>query len=160
MQLIYVSISPTSLTALQLCWNYYLLWPLLLPHSLSRTLSHMAGVPRASFVISSFSEQWLIMVGITILACGFLAYVIYDAVVVTAADLLHRLLMVSPVLLVLAVHWLSTVPPANRLNFPMPGSEPDAIHRAGTSPWGLAVLLLLLFLLISYQPSLHGLFFW
>ncbi|KAL6341343.1 hypothetical protein AAG906_032461 [Vitis piasezkii] len=105
--------------------------------------------PQIKLLISNFSEQWLIMVGMTILVCGFLAYVIYDAVVVTAADLLH----------LLAVHWLSTVPPANRLNFPMPGSEPNAIHRAGASPWGLAVVLLLLFFLISYQPSLHGLIF-
>ena len=136
---------------------------LALPHclslSLSPPLSHMAAGPRSSFLISNFSEQWLIMVGMAILVCGFLAYVIYDAVVVTAADLLHRLLMISPVLLVLAVHWLSTVPPADRLNFPMPGSEPNAIHRAGASPWGLAVVLLLLFFLISYQPSLHGLIF-
>ncbi|KAJ6430723.1 hypothetical protein OIU84_018268 [Salix udensis] len=41
---------------------------------------------------------------------------------------------------------------AGSLAFPIPGSEPGAIHRAGGSPWGVAFVLLLLVFLISHQP--------
>ncbi|KAL5765209.1 hypothetical protein ACOSP7_017492 [Xanthoceras sorbifolium] len=106
---------------------------------------------------SSFtvSEQWLLMAAAT-LVCGFLGYLAYDAVMATASELLQRLLVISPLLLIFAVHWLSS---GTQLSLPIPGSEPDAIHRAGGSPWGVALLVLLLFFLISYQPSLHGLIF-
>ena len=89
-----------------------------------------------------------------VFACGFVGYVIYDAVMATASELLQRLLVISPLLLVIVLHWLST---GSQFNIPMPGSEPAAIHRAGGSPWGVAFLLLMLFFLISYQPSLIGL---
>ncbi|XP_027343587.1 uncharacterized protein LOC113856110 [Abrus precatorius] len=101
----------------------------------------------------SFSEHWLIMAA-TALICGFVGYIVYDAIMATASELLQRLLVISPLLLIIIVHWLST---GTQLSFPMPGSEPGAIHRAGGSPWGVAFVLLLLFFLISYQPSLHHL---
>ncbi|GKV21741.1 hypothetical protein SLEP1_g31693 [Rubroshorea leprosula] len=106
---------------------------------------------------SSFtrSEQWLLTVA-TALVCGFLCYVVYDAIMATASELLQRLLVISPLLLVIVVHWLST---GSSLSIPMPGSEPGAIHRAGGSPWGVAFVLFLLCFLISYQPSLHNLIF-
>nr|KYP41098.1 hypothetical protein KK1_037548 [Cajanus cajan] len=92
--------------------------------------------------------------GATALVCGFVGYLVYDAVMATASELLQRLLVISPLLLIIIVHWLST---GTHISFPMPGSEPSAIHRAGGSPWGVAFLLLLLFFLISFQPSLHHL---
>ncbi|KAK9755073.1 hypothetical protein RND81_01G000600 [Saponaria officinalis] len=43
------------------------------------------------------------------------------------------------------------------LRFPRPNH--DSIYRAGGSPWGVALLLLLLFLMISYHSSLASLWF-
>ncbi|KAG6783453.1 hypothetical protein POTOM_012902 [Populus tomentosa] len=103
----------------------------------------------------TLSEQWVLMAA-TIFVCGFLGYVVYDAVMATASEMLQRLLVISPLILIISVHWLSS---GSQFNIPIPGSEPGAIHRAGGSPWGLAFVLLLLFFLISYQPSLLGLFF-
>ncbi|PSS14513.1 BLOC-1-related complex subunit like [Actinidia chinensis var. chinensis] len=104
---------------------------------------------------SILPEHWYLMAAVALIGACF-GYVVYDAVMSTAAELLQRLLVISPLLLVIAVHWLSS---AHRLNIPVPGSEPNAIHRAGGSPWGIAIVLLLLVLLISYQPSLIGLVF-
>ncbi|GMY16181.1 Transmembrane protein [Fagus crenata] len=115
----------------------------------------MASAPRSRTSSLSLSEMWLLMAAITFI-CVFLGYVIYDAIMATASELLQRLLVISPLLLVIAVHWLSA---GSHLSLPMPGSEPGAIHRAGGSPWGVAFVLLLLLFLISYQPSLHGLIF-
>lgn len=103
----------------------------------------------------NLSVQWL-LTGATILLGGILGYVVYDAVMATASELLQRLLVISPLLLVISVHWLSS---GSRFSLPVPGSEPGAIHRAGGSAWGVAVVLLLLFFLISYQPSFNGLLF-
>ncbi|XP_054776573.1 uncharacterized protein LOC129297489 [Prosopis cineraria] len=97
----------------------------------------------------SFTEHWL-LVAATALICGSVSYIIYDAVMATASELLQRLLIISPLLLIIVVHCLSS---GTQLNFPMPGSEPAAIHRAGGSPWGVAFVLLILFVLIAYQPS-------
>ncbi|GKV45947.1 hypothetical protein SLEP1_g52971 [Rubroshorea leprosula] len=115
----------------------------------------MASPPRSGTLSFNLSEQWLLMAA-TVLVCGFLGYVVYDAIMATASELLQRLLVISPLLLVIVVHWLSS---GSNISFPMPGSEPGAIHRAGGSPWGVAFVLFLLCFLISYQPSLHDLIF-
>ncbi|KAE9610533.1 hypothetical protein Lal_00029675 [Lupinus albus] len=101
----------------------------------------------------SFSEHWLLLAAIALIF-AFLGYIVYHAIMATASELLQRLLLISPLLLIIIVHWLST---GTHLRFPMPGSEPSAIHTAGGSPWGVAFVLLLLFFFISYQPSLHNL---
>ncbi|XVF19176.1 hypothetical protein REPUB_Repub11eG0087500 [Reevesia pubescens] len=93
---------------------------------------------------------------VTILVCGFLGYVIYDAIMATASELLQCLLVISPLLLVVVVHWMST---GSNLKFPMLVLEPGAIHRAGGSPWGVAFVLLLLFFLICFKPSFHDIIF-
>lgn len=101
------------------------------------------------------AENWAIMILILVL-CGILGYIIYDAVMVTASELLQRLLMISPLLIVITVHWISTKPSSSCLSFLLPGSNPGDIHRAGGSPWGVAVVLIILCVLISYQPSLQS----
>nr|GFA53357.1 transmembrane protein [Tanacetum cinerariifolium] len=100
-------------------------------------------------------DQWFIPI-VAIVLIVVLGYVVYDVVKSTAAEMLQSLLMISPLILIIVVHWLST---PDRFSIPMPGSEPGAIHRAGASPWGLTVILALLVFLISYQPSLHGFLF-
>ncbi|KAG2675705.1 hypothetical protein I3760_12G017900 [Carya illinoinensis] len=107
---------------------------------------------------SSFSpsDQWFLMTA-TICICAYMVlYVIYDAIMATVSDFMQRLMVISPLLLVIAIHWLSTG--RHLISLPIPGSEPGAIHRAGGSPWGLTFVLLLLFFLISHHiTSLHGL---
>ncbi|KAM7279881.1 hypothetical protein ACFE04_007015 [Oxalis oulophora] len=80
-------------------------------------------------------EQWVLITGAAGLVCLFIGYVLYEAVMATAYELLQRLLVISPLLLIIAVHWLSS---GSHLSLPIPGSEPGAIHRAGGSPWGVA----------------------
>ncbi|KAL1808646.1 hypothetical protein DCAR_0728261 [Daucus carota subsp. sativus] len=109
----------------------------------------------ASSTTSSL-EQWYLKAAI-IVACSVLGYLVYDAIMSTAAELLQRLLIISPLLLVFLVHLLST---PNQVSISVPGSEPDAIYGAGGSPWGIAMLLLLLYFLIMYQPSFNALVFY
>ncbi|KAK2996777.1 hypothetical protein RJ639_041266 [Escallonia herrerae] len=66
------------------------------------------------------------------------------------------MLMICPVLLLLVVHWLSS---EDRESVPFVISLPerDSFHRAGGSPWGVALLLVFLLYMISYQTSLQEL---
>ncbi|XP_068663104.1 uncharacterized protein [Aristolochia californica] len=116
--------------------------------------------PHVSSTFEGYSYQPLLAVASLALLCFFfLWYVVYEAIMVTAAEQLKRLLVVLPLLILVVVHWLSAVPPSSQYSFAVPDYEPGAIHRAGGSPWGLALVLLLLFFLISYQPSFQRLSF-
>lgn len=112
---------------------------------------------------SSRRQNYWSFKALLIMLCFLIGYIIYDVIMATAAELFQRLLIISPLLIIFVVHWLSptsTAPPSSSLvGFLFPGSDPDDIHRAGGSPWGVAFLLIVLFFLISYQPSFYGLLF-
>lgn len=57
-------------------------------------------------------------------------------------------LMLSPLLLLIVVHCLS-----NGIPVIMPLPERGALHRAGGSPWGVALLLVFLLFMISHHSS-------
>ncbi|KAA0042234.1 uncharacterized protein LOC105436341 [Cucumis sativus] len=81
----------------------------------------------------SFSDQWLLAT-IALIIFGFLAYAVYDAAVASASEVFQRLVVVSPLLLVVAVHWLSLGRDGGYNNN----------HSAVGFPWGVGFLLLLL----------------
>uniref|UniRef100_A0A7C8Z429 Uncharacterized protein n=1 Tax=Opuntia streptacantha TaxID=393608 RepID=A0A7C8Z429_OPUST len=91
----------------------------------------MGFVPRSG---SRRHENWVLMIMLILLG-GIFGYIIYDVVMSTASELLQRLLIISPLLIVIAVHWLSRMPASSSLSFLLPGSNPGDIHRAGGSPW-------------------------
>ncbi|CAN6477198.1 unnamed protein product [Victoria cruziana] len=64
-------------------------------------------------------------------------------------------LMVSPLVLLLVVQWLSGSE-RRWLPYLFPLLERDSIHWAGSSPWGVVVLLVVLMFMISYQSYFHG----
>ncbi|KAI4383668.1 hypothetical protein MLD38_009477 [Melastoma candidum] len=101
----------------------------------------------------NFSEQWIVT-AVSVLLGGIFGYIVYGAVMATASELLQRLLVISPLLIIILVHWLSS---DDQLSIPIRGSEPGAIHRAGGSAWGVALVLMLLIALITFQPVLNGL---
>jgi hypothetical protein len=59
----------------------------------------------------------------------------------------HVLLLASPLALLGAVRLLSAT---------LPVPERDSIHRAGGSPWGVGLLLMLILVMVSYQSKLQG----
>ncbi|MQL74955.1 hypothetical protein Taro_007326 [Colocasia esculenta] len=67
--------------------------------------------------------------------------------------LLHHLKLaavLSPILLLLALHWLSSVG-SGRLPLLLPLPERESLHRAGGTPWGVGMLLVFLVVMVSYQ---------
>lgn len=81
---------------------------------------------------------------------GFTWYINYESIFEGLFDQIKLLLMVSPLILLMVVHLLSSL---ERSLFFLPFPEQDAIHRAGSTPWGVGLLLVLLLFMISYQSD-------
>ncbi|KAF3782849.1 hypothetical protein EJ110_NYTH17796 [Nymphaea thermarum] len=106
--------------------------------------------------VDSLSPPPLPFIFIFVIAVLFLSlssYSAYSSQVHSAMNQLNLLFFVLPVLLVLLVRSVSA---NGRLAFRGPRWERESIHRAGSSPWGVALLLLLLLLMVSYQSSFHS----
>ncbi|KAK9161577.1 hypothetical protein Syun_007918 [Stephania yunnanensis] len=79
-----------------------------------------------------------------------------EAVTEAVTDLLSPLgLLLLPVLLLVAIHFLSSSDRLLSSLFSSTG-QPDSIHRLSGSPLGVALLLLLLLLLLYHRVSLFG----
>ncbi|KAJ8747700.1 hypothetical protein K2173_014383 [Erythroxylum novogranatense] len=87
---------------------------------------------------------------ILFLVLGFSWYINYESMFEDLANQVKLFLMLSPLLLLLVVQFLSSGFP-----FFVPFPERDSLHRAGGSPWGVALLLVFLFFMISFQSSFH-----
>ncbi|OWM69253.1 hypothetical protein CDL15_Pgr025440 [Punica granatum] len=85
---------------------------------------------------------------------GFSWYINYESMFEDLETQLKLFLMACPLVLLLLVHLLSNEerPWVPALAF-LP--ERDSLHRAGGTPWGVAALLVLLLVMVSYQSSLH-----
>ncbi|CAO2837182.1 unnamed protein product [Amaranthus hypochondriacus] len=90
---------------------------------------------------------------VVLLFLGFSWYVNYESMFEDVMDQVKLILMVFPVLLLLAVHWLSSTEDRRMYFIPLP--EQDSIHRAGGSPWGVGLLLVFLMFMISYHTSIR-----
>ncbi|PON52400.1 Small heat shock protein HSP [Trema orientale] len=95
---------------------------------------------------------------ILLMFVGFSWYSNYESVIESALDQIKLVLMLSPLVLLLAVHLLANVETgARRAGFStfIPLPQRDSLHRAGGTPWGVGFLLVLLFFMISYQSALQ-----
>jgi hypothetical protein len=88
---------------------------------------------------------------------GFSWYTSYESAAESFANQARVLLLASPLALLLAVKLMSSATGEGQrrvedlMALPMP--ERDSIHRAGGSPWGVGLLLVLLLVMVSYQSN-------
>ncbi|KAF8398534.1 hypothetical protein HHK36_017464 [Tetracentron sinense] len=87
---------------------------------------------------------------ILLLFMGLSWYTNYESMFESLIDQINLLLMVSPLLLLLVVHWLAG---EGRRRVPLP--DKDSIHNSGGTPWAVGALLVLLLFMISYQSYFH-----
>ncbi|KAJ6984316.1 hypothetical protein NC653_022549 [Populus alba x Populus x berolinensis] len=90
---------------------------------------------------------------ILLMFVGLSWYINYEPVLESMLDQVKLFLSVSPLLLLLLVHLLSSddYRYGRRLSHYIPSPEKDSLHRAGGIPWGVGFLLVFLFFLISYH---------
>ncbi|KAK7243456.1 hypothetical protein RIF29_38252 [Crotalaria pallida] len=84
---------------------------------------------------------------------GFSWYLSYENIFETLIDQVKLVLMISPILLLLVLHLLSNYGDGGMLSSFIPLPERDSLHRAGGTPWGVGLLLVVLFFMISYHSS-------
>ncbi|XP_072953298.1 uncharacterized protein [Typha angustifolia] len=89
---------------------------------------------------------------------GLSWYMSYESAFESLVDQIRLFFMVSPLLLLLVVHWLSSGE-RRQVPFFIPLPERDSFHRAGGSPWGVGLVLVLLMFMISYQSYFHDRWF-
>ncbi|KAK1308585.1 hypothetical protein QJS10_CPA09g00330 [Acorus calamus] len=77
---------------------------------------------------------------------GLSWYVNYESVLEGLMNQLKLAMILSPLVLLLVVHFMSFVGVL---------PEREALHRAGGSPWGVGLLLMVLLLMVSYQSEVH-----
>lgn len=84
----------------------------------------------------------------------FTWYINYESKFEDFMDNLKFLLMLSPIVLLLLVHWLSTED-RDRVPFSFRLPKRESFHQAGGSPFGVAVVLVFLLFMVSHQSSLQ-----
>ncbi|XP_038691529.1 uncharacterized protein LOC119989861 [Tripterygium wilfordii] len=87
---------------------------------------------------------------ILLMFVGLSWYINYEPVLESIFDQVKILLIVSPLVLLLVVHWISS-DESGRFSYLIPLPEKDSLHRAGGTPWGVGLMLVLLLFMISYQ---------
>nr|ABR16761.1 unknown [Picea sitchensis] len=118
-----------------------------------RPSTHAGGMTRGySHGVSAPPHHLFFLLIIAVLFMMFSWYMRYESTYESVMDQLKLFLMASPVIILLAVHWLSA---AEKPSFPFAHAEPNTIHRAGSSPWGVGLLLVFLMFVISYQSELQ-----
>ncbi|KAL5706735.1 hypothetical protein ACHQM5_024863 [Ranunculus cassubicifolius] len=89
-------------------------------------------------------------------------YLNYESVVEEAEESLSLVIKVVPIVLVILVTWLSSMENTDWLFGRSPYDRRRATHHQpppeGTSPWGVALLIVLLLVMISFQSSLQEMF--
>ncbi|KAF3555350.1 hypothetical protein F2Q69_00011543 [Brassica cretica] len=80
-------------------------------------------------------------------------YASYEPVIEGFTDQLKLALMASPLLLLLAVHFLSNGEGGGMVTSLLPLNERESLYRAGGTPWGVAFMLVFLFFMVSYRSQ-------
>ncbi|EXB75449.1 hypothetical protein L484_002671 [Morus notabilis] len=103
---------------------------------------------------------------ILLMFLGLSWYTNYESMLESALDQIKLVLMMSPLVLLLVVHWHSTFDDRRRGGgggsfsaFIPYADDRDSFHRSsgggGGTPWGIGLLLVFLFFMISYHSSLR-----
>jgi hypothetical protein len=77
-----------------------------------------------------------------------------ESIIERVLDHLRLTIMLLPLVLLIAVHVLSSYDPRG-VPFSVFLSQRESIHRAGGSPWGLGVVLVIVLFMISHQSYFH-----
>ncbi|KAI4386288.1 hypothetical protein MLD38_004233 [Melastoma candidum] len=97
----------------------------------------------------------LFFVAVLLLVLSSSLYLSYSSLLDDFSSTFRLLLITCPILLLLLLHLLSSsddllVHLPSLLSLP----DKDSLHRAGGSPWGVAVVLVLLLFMVSHRSAL------
>ncbi|TKY67772.1 DNA (cytosine-5)-methyltransferase CMT3 [Spatholobus suberectus] len=119
------------------------------------------GRSRASSVLDGFTLNplpypVLLILALIFIFLGISWYFSYEEVVETAEEQLGWVLFATPVVLILIVRWLSSMENSDWFNGSLPWERRTSTNQApseGSSPWGVAALILVLLIMVQYQSN-------
>ncbi|BAT91132.1 hypothetical protein LR48_Vigan08g191800 [Vigna angularis] len=119
------------------------------------------GRSRTSSVLDGFTLNPLPYPVLLILSLIFLFFAIswyfsYEEVVETAEEQFGWVLFATPVVLILIVRWLSSMENSEWFSASLPWESRWRTHQGpseGSSPWGVAALILVLLIMAQYQSN-------
>ncbi|GAV91497.1 hypothetical protein CFOL_v3_34892 [Cephalotus follicularis] len=106
--------------------------------------------------ISTPPAALLTVFGIVIVLLLLSQYTQYNSQLHHTATNFKLSIFLLPILL---IFFMAAFSSSGRYNFQLPRIGHGAMQRAGGSPWGLAILVLLVLVLLSYQSSFHSSWF-
>ncbi|KAE9621461.1 hypothetical protein Lalb_Chr01g0014941 [Lupinus albus] len=84
---------------------------------------------------------------------GFSWYSNYMNILESLMEKVKLVLMVSPLLLLLVLHFLTNYGDGRNLCSFIHLPERESLHKGGGTPWGIGLFLVLIFFMISYHSS-------
>ncbi|PON83412.1 Transmembrane protein [Trema orientale] len=106
------------------------------------------------FSLNPLPYPVLLILAVASIFLGISWYFSYEEAVESAEEQLSWALFVVPILLLLVVRWLSSMENPDALFATSPWDRRRRTHHRpseGSSPWGVAALIVLLLVLLQYQ---------
>ncbi|XP_058081962.1 uncharacterized protein LOC131229901 [Magnolia sinica] len=115
-----------------------------------------------AFTLSPLPYPVLFLLSVVMIFLGTSWYFSYEDAVESAEDQFNWAIMAAPLLLLLAVRWLSSIEDPDRLFYLSPDERRRRSHHRpseGSSPWVVGVLIIVLLVMVSYQSTFHDKWF-
>lgn len=111
-----------------------------------------------AFSLNPLPYPVLLILAVICIFLGLQWYVSYEEVVESAEEGFGWLLLVVPLVLILAVRWLSSMETPEWLCWGSPWDRRGKMmyfgaSSEGSSPWGVAALIVLLLILLQFQST-------
>ncbi|CAL5328957.1 hypothetical protein CsSME_00009227 [Camellia sinensis var. sinensis] len=108
------------------------------------------------FTLNPLPYPVLLILAVIFFFFGIQWYASYESVVETTEQNMGWVLLLIPVVLLFVVRWLSSLEDSNWLFGMSPFERRRRTHyqpSEGSSPWGVAAVILLLLVMVQYQSS-------
>ncbi|KAJ4965876.1 hypothetical protein NE237_017725 [Protea cynaroides] len=113
------------------------------------------------FTLNPMPYRVLLILALVFILLGISWYVSYESIMESAEQQTSLAIMAAPLLLLIAVRWLSSMENPD-LFFFTDHRNPRTTYQQpseGSSPWGVAALIVVLLIMVSYQSTFHDSWF-
>ncbi|KAJ9704346.1 hypothetical protein PVL29_002756 [Vitis rotundifolia] len=109
------------------------------------------------FTLSPLPYPVLLILAVISIFLSISWYVSYDSIVEAAEVQMSWVLLAIPILLLMAVHLVSSMENSGLFASSPYGYRRRSYHspQEGSSPWGVAALIVLLLVMVQYQSVFH-----
>ncbi|OVA04921.1 hypothetical protein BVC80_8873g25 [Macleaya cordata] len=114
------------------------------------------------FTLNPLPYPVLIILAVISIFLGISWHYSYEDVIETTEEQISWVIKATPIILLIVVHWLSTIENPERLFARSPYDRRRRTHHQpseGTSPWIVAAIIVLLLVMVSYQSTFHDSWF-